>query len=105
MDKWFTNLRHSFRVSAKEAPPNGVPSPNKGENSGNIKHTTGSDKPEGSIVKGSASKGTKRKNSVPGRRPKAGAEHGEEDGDDKNNAGKDRQKAIARELRKMKQGR
>jgi len=105
VDKWFINWRHSFRVSAKEAAPNGVPSPNKGENSVNVGHTAHSDKPDGSVVQSSVSKGVKRKYSVPGRQPEARAEHGEEDADVMNKVDDDRQKAIARELRKMKQGR
>ena len=105
MDKWFINSRHNFRVSAKEAPPNGVHSPNKGDNSANIKNTTSGNKPDSSVVRSSVSKGIKRKNSVPGGQSKARAEHGKEDGDGMNNVDKDRQKAIARELRKMKQGR
>lgn len=105
VDKWFINSRHSFRASAKEVPPNGVSSPNKDINAANGKSIICSDEPDGTIVQSSGSSGAKRKQSVAASQPKVGAECGEHEGNITNKVDEDRQKAIARELRKMKQRR
>ncbi|ONK75868.1 uncharacterized protein A4U43_C03F21390 [Asparagus officinalis] len=140
VDKWFTNSRHSFRVSSKDAPPNGEASlPDKDSTaiSRNISDITKTDESTGQtstsegvkrkkseeakqikvgaehvnegnttfIGQSSRSKGFKRKNSEEAKQIKVGAERGKEHEGNMSEADKDRQKAIARELRKMKQKR
>ncbi|KAJ6795399.1 homeobox protein HOX1A-like [Iris pallida] len=153
VDKWFTNARHSYRVTVKESSQAGGASPDKGNKSSNpgennkqmedVVGVSGKGKKpapsknsevradEGnSLDKGKnsaparnsevgAENGSKsddapgqsssieegnEKKKVPSSRSKVGAEHG--DGKDNNmEVAKDRQKAIARELRRMKQRR
>lgn len=105
MDKWFVNSRHSYRASAKGTPPDGVSLSGNDDSATNIKSTSGSNDPCSSYAKSSVNKEGKKRNPIPARQTKVGTEHGEGDGGNMNRAENDRQKAVARELRKMKQGR
>lgn len=96
VNKWFVNARHSLRVSNKESSPNVIPSPNIDIGASNIKSTKSKNE-----LDGSASKGAKRKKSLAAKQPKFGVD----DNAESMNSVEDRQKALARELRKIKQRR
>lgn len=99
------NSRHNFRASAKEMSPNGAPLPNNDNGTTNRESSGGNNVAGSSFAMSSVSQVVQHKNLVPARQPKVGTARGGCDGDNTNKVDKERQKAVARELRKMKQRR
>lgn len=85
-------------------PSSGVPSSSNANSNPSVT-AGGNNKPDGNFIQSAVSKGLKRKKSVPVRQRKVEAKEGKEDGGSMNEVDKERQKAVARELRKMKAGR